>query len=63
MEDNDFVSKDTKKKLVLIRPLDALSIDDLKKYKEKLNEEILIIENEIKNKQAAILNADSLFKS
>ena len=62
MEDNDFISKESQAKLNFIRPLDTLSVNDLVKYKRKLEKEILVVENEIKNKEAAIVSAEGAFK-
>ncbi len=58
----DFFEIDDVKKTVKILKLDDLSIEDLKKYINELNNEIERVKSEIKNKDNSIKNANKYFK-
>ena len=58
----DFFEIDDVKKTVKILKLDDLSIEDLKKYINELNNEIERVKTEIKNKDNSIKNANKYFK-
>ncbi len=58
----DFFEIDDVKKTVKILKLDDLSIEDLKKYINELNNEIERVKLEIKNKDNSIKNANKYFK-
>ena len=58
----DFFEIDDVKMTVKILKLDDLSIEDLKKYINELNNEIERVKTEIKNKDNSIKNANKYFK-
>ena len=58
----DFFEIDDVKKTVKILKLDDLSIEDLKKNINELNNEIERVKLEIKNKDNSIKNANKFFK-
>ena len=58
----NFFEIDDVKKTVKILKLDDLSIEDLKKYINELNNEIERVKTEIKNKDNSIKNANKYFK-
>ena len=58
----DFFEIDDVKKTVKILKLDDLSIEDLKKYINELNNEIERVKEEIKKKDNSIKNANKYFK-
>ena len=58
----DFFEVDEKQKTVKILNLDDFSVEDLQKYISELQNEILRVQQEIKDKENLKLNAEKFFK-
>ena len=58
----EFFEVDEKQKTVKILNLDDFSVEDLQNYISELKTEILIVQDEIKNKENIKINAEKFFK-
>ena len=58
---SDFLEYDEKKKTIKVLNLDEFSVDDLKKYIDELNNEIIRSKKEIKRKSKFLTDAEKFF--